>query len=219
MAIDEPDIIPQEDPREAYTAFEKWAYRQIIYKTDQHHSWRNLADSYFFACEPLIKGLAAGHLREDIEGTAAIFLFRHYLELALKSVVMGARLLVVQNENMLNAFKIEVKAMEQTHRLSRIWALVLKDTKPHLEHWDNYDTEIVEKCISEFDSIDPRGVSFRYGGEGGEFCRYDFEALWLQMNHIRQVLDGISNCLYEARQEIREYEEYLDTEFGRDLDF
>ncbi|MGB9466513.1 MAG: hypothetical protein WBR10_15505 [Candidatus Acidiferrum sp.] len=214
---EEPDIQPADFTE--YTAFQKWEYRQVIYKGDQDHSWRNLADSYFSACEPLVRGLAAGELREDIEGTAAIFLFRHYLELALKSIVYSGRLLIVEDENMFNAFKTEVKEVARIHTLGTLWDWVLKDAKPKVEHWDNYDTESVEKCIKEFDAVDPKGFAFRYRGSGGEFCRYAFEALWIQMNHIRQVLDGISTCLYETRQEIREYEEYLDHEFGHEEDY
>jgi hypothetical protein len=210
MDSDDPDNVPE------YSAFEKWEYQQVIFKGDQDHSWRNFADSYFFACEPLIKELAAGRLREDIEGTAAVFLFRHYLELALKSIVFSGRLLIIEDENMFNAFKTEVKEVARIHILSTLWDWVLQEVKPKVEHWDNYDTESVEKCIKEFDAVDPKGFAFRYRGHGGEFCRYDFEALSLQMDHIRQVLDGISTCLYEARQEIREYEEYLDSEFGLD---
>jgi hypothetical protein len=214
MCLDEPE--PIEDLREAYTAFQARQYKQVIYKTDQHHSWRNMADSYFYASEPLIRELAQERLREDIEGTAAIFLFRHYLELALKQVIFAGRLLTVENENLFNAFKTDVKEVAHIHVLSTLWEWVLLDAKPKTEHWENYDTECVEACVREFDAIDPRGFAFRYRGQGGESCRYDFNALWLQMNHIRQVLDGISTCLYEARQEVREYEQYLNQEFGDD---
>lgn len=93
MGEDERDDPPAPDAHE-YTAFEKWDYKQVIYKGDQDHSWRDMANSYFFACEPLIRKLAVGELREDIEGTAAVFLFRHYLELELKQIVFSGRLLI-----------------------------------------------------------------------------------------------------------------------------
>jgi hypothetical protein len=215
MGEDELDDPPAPDAHE-YTAFEKWDYKQVIYNGDQDHSWRDMANSYFFACEPLIRKLAVGELREDIEGTAAVFLFRHYLELELKQIVFSGRLLIVEDDNMFNAFKGEVKEVARIHTLATLWDWVLKEAKPKVEHWDDYDTESVEKCIREFDAVDPKGFAFRYRGEGGEYCRYDFGALWSQMDHIRQVLDGIHTCLYEARQQIREYEDYLDSEFGHE---
>src|SRR5258708_6014836 len=110
-----------------YTAFEMWEYRQIIYSTDRQQSWRDIGNSYFWACRPLVAALAAGTLKEDVEGTAAIFLFRHYLELMLKRIVLAGRLLISENEN---AIKDEVKKVANIHDLGKIWEWVLSDAKP-----------------------------------------------------------------------------------------
>jgi len=80
MADEEP-ARPESFADHGYTAFDKWEYRQIIFPTDHEQSWRDMGNSYFMACRPLIAELAAGRLKEDVEGTATIFLFRHYLEL------------------------------------------------------------------------------------------------------------------------------------------
>jgi hypothetical protein len=100
-------------------------------------------------------------------------------------------------------------------RGQRKFDVIVRDAKPQLEEWDNYDSESVARCVRESDAVDPKGFAFRYPQHGAEFCRYDFQALAFQMNHIRQVLDGIKNCLHEAVQELNEYEQYLDQEFGR----
>jgi hypothetical protein len=211
---EEPDIQPADLTE--YTAFQKWEYRQVIYKSDQDHSWRDMAHGYFFACSALVEKLVKNELREDIEGTPAVFLFRHYLEVALKQIIFSGRLLIVEDDNTFNIFKGEVKEVARIHTLATLWEWVLRDAKPKIENWDNYDTESVEKCIKEFDAVDPKGFAFRYRGAGGEYCRYDFGALWSQMDHIRQVLDGIHTCLFEMRHEISEYETYLDQEFGHE---
>ena len=78
-------------PDHKYTAFQKWEYQSVILPTEHEQFWRDIADSYFNACLPLIAALAAGHLNEDVEGTAAIFLFRHYLELMLKRIIWAGR--------------------------------------------------------------------------------------------------------------------------------
>lgn len=67
-----------------YTAFEEWDYKQVIYKTEHKRSWRSLADSFFRANHDLVRSVVTRELYDDVEGLAAIFLFRHYLELALK---------------------------------------------------------------------------------------------------------------------------------------
>ena len=211
-----PEIEPEPDTPEDYTAFQKREYRQIIYRTQQNHSWRNLPHSYFFACEPLIAQLAIGQLREDIEGTAAIFLFRHFLELAFKQIIFMGRVVKVKDENLHDAVQNQIVAVRNIHGLAKLWEWVLNDAKPQIEHWDNYDTETVEKCVQEFNAIDPKGFAFRYAGQGGEYCRYDFGALREQMNHIREVLDGLFEYLEQMNEDIMEYEDYLSHEFGNE---
>jgi hypothetical protein len=214
MAPEEPDIVPAEDPKDDYTAFQAWEYKKVIYKAAHEQSWRDMGNSYFSACRPLVEGLATGRLNEDIEGTAAIFLFRHYLELMLKRIVLAGRLLISENEN---AVKDEVKMVANIHDLATLWKWVLADAKPKIEEWENYDVAFVEQCITEFDQVDKRGFAFRYDGQGGESCRFDFGALESQMDHVRQVLEGVWTCLYETRAQIAEYEADLQAEFGNDL--
>jgi hypothetical protein len=213
--MDDQDPAKRELPLEyEYTAFEMWEYRRIIYPTDQEQSWRDMGNSYFMACRPLIAALATGELNEDVEGTAAIYLFRHYLELILKRIVLAGRLLLSENEN---ATKDEVEKVAKIHDLGKIWEWVLVDAKPKLKEWGNYDIASVEQCVKEFDRADKKGFAFRYDHQGGELCRFDFEALDQQMDHFRQVLEGIWTCLYEMRAEIAEYEDELQAEFGNEV--
>ena len=141
----DPENEPKLEVREDYTAFQKWEYRQIIFRTQQNHSWRNLPHSYFFACEPLIAQLAIGQLREDIEGTAAIFLFRHFLELAFKQIIFVGRVVKVKDENLHDAVQNEVVAVRNIHGLAKLWEWVLSDARPQIEHWDNYEYPGVPK--------------------------------------------------------------------------
>lgn len=45
----------------------------------------------FWASKHLVDQVVHGSLREDIEGVAAIHLFRHFLELVLKDIVLAGR--------------------------------------------------------------------------------------------------------------------------------
>jgi hypothetical protein len=203
------DVVPD---RFEYTAFEKWDYKQIIYKTDHEQSWRDLPDSFYRASVALVQGVAARQLYDDVEGLAAIFLFRHYLELRLKSIVLHGRWLVRLDENTREG----VEQVKHIHGLRDLWELVLKDARPKLGHgdWDKYDTEFVVKCIEEFDTVDKKGFAFRYSGQGGEYCRFDFRTLARSMEHVHQVLDGINTYLAEAHAQNAEYEAILESEFG-----
>jgi len=172
-----------------------------------------MGDSYFYASQPLVTALAKGQLNEDIEGTAAIFLFRHYLELMLKRIVLAGRLLISENQI---AIKDEVKKVANIHELAVIWKWVLEDAKPKLVQWRDYDVDSVEQCVMEFDRFDKKGFAFRYDREGAERCHFDFGALAHQMDHFRQVLAGIWTCLYEMRAQIVDYEAELQAEFGNE---
>jgi len=74
-----------------YTAFEKWEYKPIIYKLDHDQSWIDLTQSYYRGAYALIEGVVNGTLREEVEGISGVFLFRHYLELVLKLIVLRGR--------------------------------------------------------------------------------------------------------------------------------
>src|ERR1700688_681570 len=57
-----------------YTAFEKWRYSPIIYKSEHKQSWHDLADSFFYASHALVNKIADREYGESEEGLAAIFL-------------------------------------------------------------------------------------------------------------------------------------------------
>ena len=54
-------------------------------------SWIDIAESFYRASLILVEGVAADRLNEDTEGIAAAFLFRHYLELSLKNIILAGR--------------------------------------------------------------------------------------------------------------------------------
>src|SRR5205807_10026355 len=80
----------------------------------------------------------------------------------------------------------------------------------------SFPTRRSSDLVMEFDRADKKGFAFRYDRQGGELCRFDFVALDHQMDHFRQVLEGIWTCLYEIRAQVAEYEAALQSEFGRD---
>jgi hypothetical protein len=161
----------------------------------------------------LVKAVAAQQLRGGVEGLAVIFLFRHYLELALKGIIVSGRWITADGSN---ADPETVESVKNIHDLKTLWQWVLKDAKPKMEsgHWDNYDTEFVENCIAEFGEADKKGFAFRYSGQGSEFYVFDFDWLSLCMEHIRQVLGGIDTYLVERHSQNWEWENYLQSEAG-----
>lgn len=195
-----------------YTAFEKWEYKQLIYVGDYPKPWISFRESFYRASEIIVKNLAAGRGFPDIEGPATVFLFRHYLELALKALVLRGRMLERPDKN---AAIESVEKVEKIHDLAKLWKLVLTDTRPKIapRDWDNYDIPFVEQCIAEFDDKDKskKGFAFRYPGEGGELFDYDFAYLEKAMKHVDQVLEGLTTYLIEGHGENEEWENILNS--------
>jgi hypothetical protein len=158
---------------DGYTAFRKWEYKRFIYVDKQPKPWISFKESFYRASEVIVENLAKGRGFPDLEGVAAVFLFRHYLELALKTLVMRGRFLERADKN---AAIENVKKVKRIHDLAELWELVLKEAKPKIDpkDWDSYDTVFVEKCIAEFHERDEKGFALRYHGEGGEHFDYDF---------------------------------------------
>jgi len=195
---------------DGYTAFEKWEYKQLIYVGEHRKPWIIFRESFYRASEVIIKNLAAGRGFPDLEGPAAVFLFRHYLELALKALVMRGRMLDRADKN---AAIDRVKEVKRIHVLADLWQLVLADAKPKIASadWDNYDIPFVEKCIAEFHDRDQKGFAFRYHSHGGEHFDYDFAYLAAAMDHVYQVLEGMIVYLVETHGQNEEWEEILNS--------
>ena len=199
-----------------YTAFEEWKYGRVFYEEENPKSWLDLAESFYRSACILIEGAAKGQVNEDVEGIAGLFLFRHYLELALKHIIVAGRWLTEEGEN---APREEVAEVERIYVLRELWQLVLRDARPKIpeEDWKKYDIGFIERCIAEFDAVDPKGFAFRYAGHGVERLRVHFEWLGAIMKHVYQVLEGIQTYLSEMYHENAEYDAYLQAEYGADL--
>jgi hypothetical protein len=176
-------------------------------------TWIDFKESFYRASEIIVERLAKGHGFMEIEGIAAVFLFRHYLELALKRIVVRGRALLRHDKN---AAWEDVKDVAKIHILDDLWKLVLADAKPKIEQriWDSYDIGFVERCIAEFDERDKKGFAFRYPRQGGERYDYDFAFFRLAMEHVYQILENMTTCLIAAHAENSEWEAILREEAG-----
>ena len=71
-----------------------------------------------------IVGILSGRLPEGIHGAPAVFLSRHYLELALKYVLYHSRWL---RSETINATDDEIEAVGKTHKLRPLWERLLSE--------------------------------------------------------------------------------------------
>jgi hypothetical protein len=206
MLLDERDM--------SYSAFERWHYNPIIIKSNYLQGSRDIIESYFSASANLLRLLSEDEYGERPEGLAAIFLFRHYLELSLKRIILAGRWLERENKNRTDP----VEPIVKIHDLRKLWDWALTDAKPKLapHDWESYDIPFIEKLVDERHAEDKNGVAFRYAGENGDFCLFDHRTLSRVLVHIHQILDGIDTCLVETYADNKEYESYLQAEMSAD---
>lgn len=198
----------------------KRPYRAIFGNLDGN--WRveaNWEDAYYGAAHAVISGVVEGRYLRAVEGVAGLYLFRHYLELALKYTILHSRW--IKDQHTLSG---AVKEIDKTHSLKRLWGLLKAEALPKMQEDDSvreWDIEFVEACVLEFDTVDPgQGERFRYHGKsfGGAQAGAGDERLWIDfgqllenMAHVREVLGMVDLWFYETHGMIQEWEAEMDS--------
>lgn len=193
-------------------ACEKWEYKKIIYAPEGHIDASPRWD-FYAAAKASVQRLVVGSTVGEIEGTAALYLFRHYLELALKSIVLGARHLETKDKNMLSE---QVLPPSQGHDLKALWNEVKSRVPRKLGAgvWPQWDHKFVEQCIEEFHVLDPSSERLRYKHEKQyverdqtDPLRVDWQALLYAIEHVHDVLEAMHTYLIETHGLNADWEE------------
>ncbi|MBE9048748.1 hypothetical protein IQ255_30965 [Pleurocapsales cyanobacterium LEGE 10410] len=160
------------------------ADREVIY-----------SEGYKEAANLIASHLQADRMKIDLLIYPLVFLYRHHVELSLKSIIIsGNKLLDRQNQN-LHHHKIDVLWIEVKDIITEIWS----------DHSDDIDA--VENIISQLASIDPGSFSFRYHED--KIGNSTISALKsLDINNFKIVMDSLSNFLGGVSDAISDY---LDT--------
>lgn len=130
-----------------------------------------------------------------------VFLYRHHLELSLKSSLLAAARL-----------KLGVAPDSSTHDLLSLWEQV-KRVLPAV--WPGLDAgraHACEACLREISDVDRRSSSFRYPfDKKGEQNLYGIESV--DLGNFREVIEGVSNfldCVGEAVGQQLDHHDGLD---------
>jgi hypothetical protein len=192
-----------------HTAFEKRSYKPVFFKAAYSERY-SVREAYYEASHDLIVAIAEGSLRESVKGVAAVYLFRHYLELSLKRIILEGRWLKSEDEN---ARREDVAEMKRTHKLGVLWNMVLADARSKIKSgdWKGFDIDFIKRCIDEFDAVDPNGEAYRYADEGAENYLVSFGQLAQNMGHIHTVFEAIISWLVETYGQNQEWETILNS--------
>jgi len=127
-----------------------------------------------------------------------LFLYRHYIELALKEIILTATQYLKKEHSTINS-----------HNLSQLW----KETKKLISEADlnipKDDIVAVENQISQFHELDKSSMTFRYpvDKQGNIFKNLSD---YINIENVREILDGLHAWCFGLVCMLGEYEDVKD---------
>jgi hypothetical protein len=141
----------------------KWDYKPFIHFPSGMWKVGAIWDqAYYEAAEYIVDGVCNRKLNPYVHGAAGVFLFRHYVELALKYILFHSRWLKDHENN-----AAEIVLFKNTHNLDWLWRQIKAEVPAKLKEqtWNGFDIEFIEKLVQELHKADPGSYGFRYNGE------------------------------------------------------
>ena len=150
------------------------------------YGWELYASGYKEAADCLAEHVAETGRRANLFVYPIAFLYRHYLELRLKELIIAGQDLLERDPD-----------LRHVHRLDLLWTTCRSILE---EVWSNSSRDplnAVEECIKQFVQIDPESISFRYP------ANKDGKPTLPQLNHInirnlKEVMNRVAALLEAA---------------------
>jgi hypothetical protein len=198
--------------------FQPRAYSQVFYppKSGEWKVDADFPDGFFESAKVILEGITGRSLHEGIEGVAAVFLCRHYLELALKYTLYHSRWL---NDETHNAGD-DVEPVCHGHDLQKWWDKLNAELRRRVPSIlaTGFDLDFVAEFVKEFQEVDKHNTRFRYPGKQLPVVppthgtlHIDFETLLLTLKRVHDILDTLDMHLIERHGENEEWQAYLDS--------
>jgi hypothetical protein len=199
--------------------------------------WRNNAclrqgDDYAYragylrGAQVLVETVDESGIDQDFLVYPIVFLYRHHVELALKSIIRRAPYLIERELT-----SIEKKHLDD-HRLDFLW----EDFKPissaisKAAGWDELPSEDVkgiDDCIRQISEVDPKSYSLRYAHSKKGDPSVPADLTHINLRHFGAVMDRLANYLSGVDSGVSEIEvmkhdyesemaSYADDDYGDD---
>ena len=168
------------------------------------NSWGLYADGYKEAADVLCERVFETGRHADLFIYPIAFLYRHYLELRIKEIIIAGRALLDQTPD-----------FEHVHKLDVLWCSCRKILEEVWPGSPRNDLDAVEDCVRQFSQVDRESMSFRYP------VTKDGNATLPNLQHInirnlQEVMARISLLLECASDAISDY---LDHKYSMERDF
>jgi hypothetical protein len=141
----------------------------------------------------------------DRSGTAdslifpIVFLYRHYIELRLKSLLNdGSRLLDKEHKQ------------KPEHQLSKLWPKVRNILVELWPDENKDDLAVFDSLINQFEQVDPHSTTFRYPKDfdGNNSLKVDFPIV--NLRNLKEVVGAMTTILEGSAAAISENQGYKD---------
>ncbi|MEI2722733.1 MAG: hypothetical protein V9H26_04070 [Verrucomicrobiota bacterium] len=124
----------------------------FLVRTRAGEDWETYVAAYRMAAEKLVEQTSDGTLAINWLVFPIWYLYRHYLELRLKSLIWDG-----------NALEgVSPKVLDKTHNVLDLW----RECRASIERWQSdcpkADLDAVEETLGQFEEIDPKSQAARY---------------------------------------------------------
>ncbi len=147
-------------------------------------NWRHLAHGYKVAGDALVQHVIDTRRHQDELVYPIVFLYRHYLELELKGLLVLSK--VVHDEPI---------AVPSKHSLKPLFNEVRRAVKTVWPGAPKEELDVVEAHLLDFEAYDSKSDAFRYpvDTEGNPALPDSLE--WIDLRHMGEIIDGVYNLL------------------------
>lgn len=152
---------------------------------------------YKEAGDLLVESVASRRGMADSLIFPIVFLYRHYIELRLKSLLHdGCRLLDREYKQ------------KSEHQLLKLWPKVRDILVELWPDGDQSQLEAIDRLIMQFEQVDPRSTTFRYPKdlEGKNSLKIEMERV--NLRNLKEVVGAMSTVLEGSAAAISEYQGY-----------
>jgi hypothetical protein len=162
-----------------------WTDNAWLGRTRIVNAWSLYAEGFKRAADQLVEDLLDGSAHSpDLLIYPILFLYRHYLELRLKELIIASARLLGETPN-----------VPGHHTLTDLWA----EVRPRLERiWPGPSArrhhDAIREHLREFCNLDPKSQAFRYPVDTNGVPSVTTDAN-ISLRHLKETIAGISTIL------------------------
>lgn len=179
-----------------------WESEALLYVS--WDSFLTYALGYKLAGDSVVASVEIRSIPADLAVYPACFLYRHYVESMLKALIkVGNQLL----DGMADYPK-------DHHKIRKLWDICRPLLEEFCPEGDPAGTAAVEKCILEFDAMDPSGEVFRFAEykDGSPSFKGRIQFSLTNMRDVMNRLSGFLEGSYDYMSELLQYQADIDSQ-------